>query len=128
MTKSPAEEAVEILRRELPGFEAQVSYGTHEIRVRTTFKFSAGRALEWPELDLLVPGGGVAEWLRPMIEQTRRAAAEKLGLAAEIERQVTAARDEAYARGRREGRADGLTVGRAEGERAVLARILGAPQ
>lgn len=118
--KSAAERAVEILARELPGFEATAYAPTNEIRVRGLLKLGAGVSAEALEhYAMLIPDRGVEEYLSKLIAETRRLGIEALGLAREIEARTEAAES----RGRREGHAAGLAQGRREGRAELLREI-----
>lgn len=116
---SPADELVAILVRELPGFTSSIHAQTDTIRVQGPLKFGASLAL-----DVLYPvyEGAEEAIARRLIEQTRRAGIEALGIEATIVERERAA----FERGQRTGYDIGRAEGYANGRRDMLAEVLEA--
>jgi hypothetical protein len=131
----PAHAAAEILRRELPGFEANIDEGRDMLAIRWLFKLGlevSRDAIYYavPSSRISSPFGDVVThdpraieaFVAPIIEQARRAGVDALGLGPVMhEREVSS-----YHRGYAEGRAAGRDEGRRLGRQEVLAELAAA--
>lgn len=109
-----AEKMAELLRRELPGFAANIVAETDTIRVRGILKIGAETGLDmirFPAYDDSYEAVAVE-----IIKKARRMAIELVGLEAEIVEREKAAE----ARGRRIGRSEGITEGQKIGRSAAI--------
>lgn len=125
--KSPAEEAIEILARELPGFEARAIPETDEIHVRGTLRLGAGVAVATlHDVRLRMPKYGVAAVVGRMIDETRELANRAVGLDAYVTKLVDKARAEGERKGYGDGRIAGYSEGYGAGRRAGTQAIVRA--
>lgn len=125
--KTPAEEAIEILSRELPGFEARVDGARDTVSVRGTFRIAAGITNgSLHEVRMHLPEYGVAEIIGRMVGQVRERANWAVGLDAYVTDLVEKARAEGERKGYGDGRIAGYSEGYGAGRRAGVNALMRA--
>ena len=116
-----AERVVDILKRELPGFESYFDAGTDTFRVHGVLKFGGVAARE---MLFAVPNDERAAdaLAAEFVRKTREHVADAVGLQKLIDEE----RMSALKQGRDEGYVTGRASGIAEGRRQMLAEVLAA--
>lgn len=115
----PIAAAIDVLKRELPGFEAGIAPATDAIRI--LWRMKLGAELGQEALFYVAPRDqrDVYMVIRPIIEQARAHAVRDFGLDAVMrEREL-----DAFERGRRTGRTEGIAEGKRLGRLEVLREL-----